>query len=375
MPVSRAVWFSLPLVMAGCLFPDFEVSGADQDGGGGSTGGDGAGGGSGGSLGDGGDGGTGGGGAGGTGGATGTGGDGGDACAGPSCTREDCGNSLDDDNDSKIDCGDTDCASDPACEGICAEVGGLSCNTVRNAQRTDGVGSTRRIGPPPYSCSGLEAGGPELAYRLSAAADQQVFLQIFGLDGNLGLFVVDVPAGGTCDATSACSGAANLFSAATTEALAFTAVAGRDYYVIVDGPAAAAFSVSAQCAPSGGCVPARAIEAGQTLTGNNIPGGANVTENLSSYSCAGGDRRSPEAAYMFTPDTEGDYQVTLSNMTVGFDLFVVQGPACTSTCLSNSARPSTQSESLTFTATANTSYYIVIDGYGTGNFELGVTAL
>ena len=68
--------------------------------------------------------------------------------------------------------------------------------------------------------------------------------------------------------------------------------------------------------------------------------------------------------------------VRLDNPSANVDLFVLKPPNCNGTCLSqtsagvNNAR---QTESVTFAADANTSYYIVIDGADAATFELSVS--
>jgi len=293
-----------------------------------------------------------------------------DAPSGP----EDCGNAIDDDKAGRVDCFDVDCAESALCTGTCSDVATLPCNTVLTAQNSGAAGATQRSAT--YACSGAERPGPELAYRFRGAG--QVFVELYGLSADLGLFLTDVPADSACDSSSGCREAADLATGSDPEALSFSTVAGRDYFLIVDGPTAANFSISVQCTTDSGCAPARAIQAGQSIDASNAMGEANVTNNLVRYSCASGDRTFPEAAFVFTPPSAGDYTVSLRNQTTNFDLFVVAAPNCSATCLHGTARsisPSGQDEALTFSAAADRSYYIVVDGYGNGSFTLAVTAL
>jgi hypothetical protein len=172
------------------------------------------------------------------------------------------------------------------------------------------------------------------------------------------------------------------------EALTFSSAAGRNYYVVVDGAEAGAYAISVQCSslalPDGstspdGCIPARAIEAGQTVTGSLALGSApNVTQKLGSYSCAGGNRSFPEAAFMFTPVVDGSYRIDLTGFSTNADLFILGAPECDGVCLSpdsKSINPAGQNESVTLAATAGTTYYIVVDAYGSTAFTLSVTQL
>lgn len=292
--------------------------------------------------------------------------------------RESCTSGEDDDGDGRIDCFDDDCAEDPACAGMCSDAAELPCNVTRTAQSTDAPGSTSRIGPPDYSCAGGPRPGPEYAYRFTGAADQDVFLKAYALSSDVGLFLVEVDAGGQCDAAGACIAAADARADTRPEALAFAPVEGRDYYVVVDGPEPAGYALSVACAPPGGCRPARAIEAGQTLQGSNALGQPNVTSVNATYSCVSGTHSAPEAAFIFTPVQSGSYEVNLTNLSANANLIVLLGPECDTTCLdasSYSANPSTQPESVVFDATAHTTYYIVVDGFSTVTFELSVQRL
>jgi len=308
------------------------------------------------------------------GGASGSGGTPGDAPTGP----EDCDNGIDDDADGKTDCFDSDCDADAFCAGKCRDAAVISCNNIRVAQNTGAAGGTQRIAPPAYGCSGAPRPGPEYAYRFGGQTGQTVFVELYGLSGDLALSLTDVAAGAQCDAAGACARIADDSAGTGAELLSFVPAAGRDYFLIVDGAAAADYALSVQCSPASGCSPAQTIEAGQTINASNAMGSPNVTNVLSSWSCAFGSHSAPEAAFMFTPTVTADYRVAAQNLTTNLDLFVVAAPTCNSTCataLSRSAGPSAQDEILTFRFTAGTTYYIVVDGYGVGTFTLSVTQL
>jgi hypothetical protein len=332
-------------------------------------------------------------GSGGTTGAQGSGGDGGSAgaagdAAADAVSTELCSGAVDEDADGRVDCFDSDCRDDAACAGLCSDAQTLPCNVVRRAESSSASGSTARIGPPLYGCGGgKDEPGPEYAYRINVPEGQRVFVELFGLDADLSAYAVDVPALAPCDARgAACVAAGASLNGTLPEGLTFTSAAGRDYYVVVDGAAAGAYAISVQCStlalPDGstssdGCIPARAIEAGQTLTGSLVLGSApNVTQKLGGYSCAGGNRSFPEAAFMFTPVADGSYRIDLTGFSTNADLFVLAAPLCNGVCLSpdsKSANPAGQNESVTLAATAGTTYYIVVDAYGSSEFTLGIT--
>jgi hypothetical protein len=329
-----------------------------------------------------------GGGSGGTGGDSGDGGTAGDGGGGGSAgtssadvvVSERCSGGIDDDLDGSIDCFDSDCGPDPACAGFCRDAETLPCNVVRRSQQSSGPGSTSRIGPPVYGCGGgRDEPGPEYGYRVNVPAGQRVFAEVFGLDADLSLFAIGAAAGAQCDARSSCLAAGATGSGPVAEALSFAGTADQDHYVVVDGLAAGSYSISIQCSDFDGCIPARAIEAGQTLTGSLVLGSApNVTQKLGSYTCAGGNRSFPEAAFMFTPTADGAYRIDLTDISTNVDLFVLAAPHCNGTCLSQNSKstnPAGGDESIELTATAGTTYYVVVDAYGATSFTLSVTNL
>ena len=255
----------------------------------------------------------------------------------------------------------------PACRGECMDAAELPCDAVRTAKDS----AAARFDQPHCSASLQLQHRRTRADRntpidLPALPDRDVFVQLYGLDGNLDLMLVDVAAGGACDAVNGCTSAASGYNDNRPESLAFAAAAGRSYFLVVDGPAAAHYSLSIACSQLGGCKPARAIEAGQTIqTSTTLGSATNVTQNLSDYSCTTRRSPGPEAAFFFTPTQAGNYVVRLDNPSANVDLFVLRLPDCNGTCLTqtsagvNNAR---QNELVTFTADANTSYYIVVDG-------------
>ncbi len=394
--VAAHSWWAAVLLstaFSACLFPDYRTteqsggsvgsSGATGGNGNGGTGGSNGGtGGSGGT--DGGSGGTDGGSGGTDGGSAGTAGDDGSAAGGtggscaPGACPEQCGNGTDDDGDGRADCFDDNCAAAPGCIGLCMDAADLPCDGVRAAKRSDAPGSTQRIADQNYDCVPAEYPGPEYAYRFTGSADRQVFVELYGLGGDLDVMLVDVPAGGACNVKTGCAAAGNASNDLKAEVLTFTSLPGHDYYLIVDGPNAATYSISAACSAPTGCWPARPIEAGQVISGSTTPGPSapNVTQKVSTYTCASGTRTAPEASYMFTPTEAGTYDVQLTGLSANVDLFVLKGKSCDGTCFSSTSagvQNARINELVSFPAEANTSYFIVIDGMVQGAFTLSVT--
>ncbi len=292
-----------------------------------------------------------------------------------------CDNGVDDDNDGRVDCFDTDCLTSTACAGRCMDAASVGCDVTVLSQNTGATGSTQRIAPPSYSCTTASMPGPEYAYKFTGTAGQNVFVEAYGLSGDVAVMAVDVATGAQCTASTSCAKAGNANSNANPEAIGFTSAAGRDYYIVVDGPSAQAYSLSVQCSTTGGCFPARAIQAGQTISASNAVGQGNTTNDaIESYSCGSWAESGPEAAFIFTPTESGSYEVDLTSLSNDCDLYVLSANNCDGTCFSSysySDDYGTNPESVTFTATANKSYFIVVDGYS-GNvcsFNLSVTKL
>jgi cysteine-rich repeat protein len=100
---------------------------------------------------------------------------------------------------------------------------------------------------------------------------------------------------------------------------------------------------------------------------------------LDHYSCDPRIESGKEAYYRLTPATTGSVSVQLANMTADLDLIVLHANASGAcdplgACVAASAT-SAPTESLTFTATAGQSYFLVVDGYqgATGGFTLQVS--
>ena len=301
-------------------------------------------------------------------------------------TPEVCTNGLDDDGDTRPDCLDSDCLGHPSCGGKCRDAVPIGCDTVVTGQNSGAAGSTSRISS--YSCSGGFYGGSEYAYRFTGASNQRVYAEIYGLSGNLGLFEIGVPSGAQCVAAASCGASGDAANTSGAEALGFTAQAGQDYYLVVDGPnmppnVPRNYSLSVQCSTFDGCWPVKPIEPGQNVsaTNNTASAAPNVTANkVPIYDCASVGETGPEAAWIFTPTVSANYRASITGLSADCDLFVLSGADCGGTCLSPvsySANSNQAPEFVTFAGVANTTYYIVVDGYlgSVCTFTLGLTQL
>jgi hypothetical protein len=138
-----------------------------------------------------------------------------------------------------------------------------------------------------------------------------------------------------------------------------------------------------QCSTFDGCWPVKPIEPGQNVsaTNNTASAAPNVTPNkVPIYDCAQVGETGPEAAWIFTPTVSANYRASITGLSADCDLFVLSGADCGGTCLSPvsySANSNQAPEFVTFAGVANTTYYIVVDGYfgSVCTFTLGLTQL
>lgn len=161
-------------------------------------------------------------------------------------TEQKCHDGADDDWDGELDCTDSDCASDPTCAtgGACTGATTLACDTSI-AGTTAGAPSTMDA----YDCDPWQELGREKVYRITPAVSGTVTVSLTGLGKDLDLVVLGEGAAGGCDVHApGCLGASST-AGTSNESVTFTATAGNDYYLVVDGFAsnAGAFTLDANC--------------------------------------------------------------------------------------------------------------------------------
>ncbi|MFH2005534.1 MAG: trypsin-like serine protease [bacterium] len=156
---------------------------------------------------------------------------------------EDCGNGVDDDGDGAADCADSDCTSDPACQGpdACESAGTISCGG--QVSGTTVGGTTDFTG---YSClNQATEQGPEKAYQVGASAGTQVTaIMTPNGSGDLDLFLLP-PSGGSCSPFSCID--ASLNSGSQAEQLTFTVPAGGVFLVVETYDTPSPFTLQLQC--------------------------------------------------------------------------------------------------------------------------------
>lgn len=134
---------------------------------------------------------------------------------------------------------------EPLCDGAtlppCTIGGTLLCGDNLNA-RNDDPGSTSDT--VFYGCSQFTYTGPELVWRFGTTVDEDVTLSMTGLSADLDLYVLEDTA---CDG----SGCIEVSSSpnSSDETLTFTAIAGTEYVVLVDGweGATSDFNLTVSC--------------------------------------------------------------------------------------------------------------------------------
>jgi uncharacterized repeat protein (TIGR01451 family) len=108
----------------------------------------------------------------------------------------------------------------------------------------------------------------------------------------------------------------------------------------------------------GVCFPAEPIGCNATDLGNN--GGPGSTDRIDAYPCSPWPETGPEYAYLFVPEVSGFVSVTLSGMTQDLDIYLLTdagGQCLADNCLDG------DDASLSFSARAGQTYYLVVDGY------------
>ena len=74
------------------------------------------------------------------------------------------------------------------------------------------------------------------------------------------------------------------------------------------------------------------------------------------YACGGGDAPGPEAVYRFVPAADGDVEISLTDIAIDLNLYLLEGQCLPAQCTAFG------DETLSFSAAAGTEYFIVVDG-------------
>lgn len=145
-----------------------------------------------------------------------------------------CADRWDDDCDGTLNCADEDCAGTPYCAegGLCQSIDALSCNSVTSGNTAGGSPMVERYGCVPWVDAGRER-----AHRFVAPVSGPVTIELTSSVAELDVIVVGAWASGGCDPLGMCL--ASTPRASGTRQARFDAVAGKTYWVMVDGAASA----------------------------------------------------------------------------------------------------------------------------------------
>ncbi|MDY0004030.1 MAG: hypothetical protein RBU30_22215 [Polyangia bacterium] len=133
--------------------------------------------------------------------------------------------------------------------------------------------------------------------------------------------------------------------------------------------------VDPDCTSDGPCAGYVEVHCGETVTGSNVHGGS----LMSQYTCSPRIESGPELFYRIVRPTSGTVTARLVGPTADLDLVAVGSTpagACTpsTSCLAASSH-SSGNEEVSFPASAQVPYYLIVDGFddATGTFALEVT--
>lgn len=246
----------------------------------------------------------------------------------------------------------------------------LSCAWREDRRRSDDAARSKNQ-VDKWACA-TGTTGPEVVYRFTPSFSGTYTVDLDGMTADLDLIVVSNTSSATCDSGAQC--VASSVHASGNESVTFDAMTGRTYYIAVDGKDKAAgdyrVRLSSPVCPAPAC---RNINKtlsclSPTVSGRNDA--TNGTNNVDAWggvaACATGTT-GPEVAHYFSPTVSGTYRVQLVGQKADLDLLVMRtSPSGTcdpaATCLAASQNGSTADESVTFQATANQGYWIVVDG-------------
>ena len=154
-----------------------------------------------------------------------------------------CNDGSDDDGDGLVDCADSDCAADPACQDVECEVD----ETLACGEQVSGSTSGAQNGVNQYACVTWPNSGPERVYQFTAGATEQATFRLTDHNADLDLYLT-TGSGGGCDPTGCLGYSAE--SDTTDEEITFDVVSGTTYYLVVDGydGAVSAYNLEADCA-------------------------------------------------------------------------------------------------------------------------------
>ncbi len=270
-----------------------------------------------------------------------------DCAADPLCNipgvETNCANGLDDDGDGLVDCGDGDCTADPNCNVVPFEI---SC-TDNIDNDADGL---------------VDCGDPDCAAFPGC---------VFGAETACANGIDDDADGLTdcndsdCAAHPSCAhGEIDCDDGVDND--------GDGRIDCADGDCSADIA----CVDPGTCSPIGNIGCGDVIVGSNdMPGSTDQQDVYCGYNPGGW--HGPEVSWIFTPDYDGQVEITLTGLTADLDIqaLVDDGGCDQNDCEANGWNPPPQPESMDWYAFAGEPYYILIDGWqgAVSNFTMTVS--
>jgi len=116
------------------------------------------------------------------------------------------------------------------------------------------------------------------------------------------------------------------------------------------------------CADTPPCEPVGKIACGEEIFASNGDPGA--TDSHAFYGCSSFSWSGPEIAWSFSTDRDEPVTIRVTGLSSDLDLFVLEDETCDgSGCIGNSENPELGDESLVFSAEANKTYVVMLDGW------------
>lgn len=226
--------------------------------------------------------------------------------------------------------------------------------------------------PNNYGSSGCGSDAGDAVYALTAPATGTLTVEVSGS------FDSEISLSTSCgDYDLACNDDAG---SSGTETITVPVVSGTTYYLVIDGYSSSysgSYSVNATVAEPA----ANDVCPGEDLTfsGNTASVSGSTVNSTHDYagSCGTAGGYSPDLVYHFVAPTSGSYTATLTASSSYDSVLYVRSGTCTGgtelDCADDGASGGT--ETVTFNATANTDYWVFVDGYGgkSGTFTLNLT--
>jgi hypothetical protein len=250
----------------------------------------------------------------------------------------------------------------------------VSCTYLEEKRRNDDAARSKNQ-IDDWQCD-PGTSGPEVVYKFAPPMPGQYKVDLDELTADLDLIVVDSTSAFSCDASVMCDAFSNQGNT-TPESVTFTTVAGKTYYIGVDGynGAVGDFHIKLSSLTPGNCPAAPQCTNGfkslscssPTLFNHNDNQGA--TSDVTNWTgCAGfTNMTGPEFAHLFTPTGAGPFTIQMIGLQDNLDMLVLETASSsmcdpTATCKASSKLLGTSNESVTFTADPSKKYWIIVDG-------------